>query len=157
MQNLGQSVPLKNSRIRREAFEIPSDGSYIRKVSDRVVRIVKRFSVDEPVIFDIRLCIEEALRNAIVHGNRSNPNLPVRIRYSVDREKFEMEVEDRGRGFDHRKVPDPTEGENVLKLGGRGVYLIKYLMDKVIFNEKGNRIRIVKCLQGGSAHEHKVR
>jgi serine/threonine-protein kinase RsbW len=143
-------VSLKSNFTQHVTFEIPSDESHIRQASERILQALEPFEPDEAALFDIKLCIEEALRNAMVHGNRLDKNVPVTVRYSIDREKVTIEVEDRGEGFDHRKVPNPTKGENVLKLGGRGVFLIKYLMNTVEFNEKGNIIKMVKYLPGGS-------
>ena len=129
-----------------DAFEIPSDIRYIRKTSNKMVRSLKRSAVDESTLFDIKLCVEEALRNAMVHGNRSDKGLVVKVSYRIDKDRFEAVVEDEGSGFDPEKVPDPTVEENMLKYGGRGVYLIKRLMDEVEYNDRGNRVKMVKYI-----------
>ena len=108
---------------------------------------MKSHDVDESVIFDIRLCVEEAVRNAIVHGNKSNRDLPVHISYSLEGDRFTVEIEDQGRGFDPDKVPDPTLEENLLKGGGRGVFLIYKLMDEIKYNDEGNKIFMVKYIR----------
>ena len=125
-------------------IEIPSEIRYIKKVSKDILNALRRFKVEESLQFDIRLCVEEAVRNAIEHGNVYNKKLPIHIFYSVSKDKFEVEIEDRGKGFDVKKVPDPTDQNNILKEGGRGVYLIHKLMDSVEYNDKGNRVRLVK-------------
>ena len=129
-----------------DAFEIPSDIRYIRKTSNKIMRSLKRSAVDESTLFDIKLCVEEALRNAMVHGNRSDKGLVVKVSYRIDKDRFEAVVEDEGSGFDPEKVPDPTVEENMLKYGGRGVYLIKRLMDEVEYNDRGNRVKMVKYI-----------
>lgn len=140
-------MSLKSSRAASgAAFEIPSDINYIRKTSKKIARSLTPLGVDESTLFDIRLCVEEALRNAMVHGNRSKKSLTVKVSYHIDKNRFEAVVEDQGSGFDPGKVPDPTIEENMLKYGGRGVYLIRRLMDEVEYNDRGNRVKMVKYI-----------
>jgi len=139
----------KRNRIK---IEVPSEVAHIRIVSDKILNSLKDYNLNEDELLDIKLCIEEALRNAMEHGNKSKKNLPVKISYCVNKDKLEVTVEDVGRGFDYRKLPDPTKDENIMKGGGRGVFLILRLMDEVIFSDKGNRITMVKKINhGGSA------
>jgi serine/threonine-protein kinase RsbW len=105
------------------------------------------YGLDEDGGFDIRLCVEEAVRNAIVHGNHSDRKRSVKVDCRVENGAAIIEVEDEGAGFDYNNVPDPTKESNILKNSGRGVYLIKKLMDKVEFNKAGNRIKMVKGLK----------
>lgn len=128
-------------------IKVPSETRYIRKVSAGILSGIARYNVDESRLFDIRLCIEEAVRNAIVHGNNSDKRLSVRAVYWVDKDALNMEVEDEGPGFDHADVADPTLEPHILKSSGRGVYLIKKLMDKAEYNEKGNKVTMVKKLK----------
>ena len=132
--------------MERASIKIPSEIKNIRKVSARIMEGLAQYELGEDSLFDIRLCIEEAVRNAIVHGNRLNKKLRVKIDYWVDDEKLNVEVEDEGLGFDPLKIPDPKKNSNMLKESGRGVFLIKRLMDKVDFNQKGNKIRMEKRL-----------
>jgi serine/threonine-protein kinase RsbW len=129
------------------SIEIPSEIKYIRKVSSEILESLSPYGPDEKRLFDIKLCAEEAIRNAIVHGNRADKKLHVRVSYWVEKDKLNIVVEDEGPGFDPEKVPDPTEKGNMFKESGRGVRLIRKLMDKVDFNEKGNRIRMEKALK----------
>lgn len=137
---MGSSV-LKNS------INIPSRIDEIRKTSSRIIDALKDYDLDEGTIFDIRLSTEEALRNAIQHGNKGKEDLPVNISFTVDNKILEIIIEDNGKGFDYRKVPDPTTDENILRTCGRGIYLIHNLMDEVHYNDKGNKIRMVKYLR----------
>ena len=128
-------------------IEIPSEIKYIKKVSSEILDHLSSYSVDKERLFDIRLCIEEAVRNAIVHGNRMNEKLRVMVDYRIEKDRIRIEVEDEGAGFDPHSVPDPAEKKNMLKESGRGVCLIKTLMDNVDFNEKGNKIGMEKALK----------
>jgi len=127
-------------------FEVPSEIRYIRKASERVLKGLVRRRLNASVLFDIRLCVEEAVRNAIVHGNGLDKRLPVKVTYGIDGKRFGITVEDKGRGFNYKRVPDPTKEKNIWRGGGRGVYLINYLMDRVEFNDKGNVIKMVKYI-----------
>lgn len=137
-------------------MRIPSDISYIRKTSKRIEKFLVEHNVSASEIFDIRLCAEEAIKNAIIHGNKQNSNLFVNVSYAIDDGKFVMEVEDEGEGFNPGELPDPTEGDNILKSGGRGVFLIYKLMDKVEYKGRGNKAFMVKSIKGkkGGVNAH---
>ena len=130
-----------------ESIKMPSDIKKIRKVIARIVDLLVERNVDKSHMFDIRLSVEEAIINAIEHGNKKDKNLIVDISFAIDDEKIELAVEDQGRGFDHTKMPDPTTNGNVLRAHGRGVYLIHKLMDRVQYNDRGNRIKLIKYLR----------
>jgi len=130
-----------------EHIKIPSDIKKIRKVIAKIINVLLERNVDKSHIFDIRLSVEEAIINAIEHGNKKNKNLNVDITFVVDDEKIEIAVEDQGKGFDHTKMPDPTTDGNILRAHGRGVYLIHKLMDRVRHNDRGNRIKLTKFLR----------
>lgn len=94
--------------------------------------------------FGIRLALEEALVNAVKHGNRQDPNKAVRIRYQITNQHFLIEIEDEGPGFDPDGVPDPLDPENLERPGGRGVFLMRHYMSWVQYNETGNRVTLCK-------------
>ncbi|HDZ68813.1 MAG TPA: ATP-binding protein [Phycisphaerales bacterium] len=100
------------------------------------------FSQDD--IFAVHLALEEALINAVEHGNKMDSDKKLKIDYSVDPDKIEIYVTDDGSGFKPNAVPDPRYGENLYKTGGRGLFLIRSYMDVVEFNERGNRMHIVR-------------
>ncbi|MDD5173836.1 MAG: ATP-binding protein [Candidatus Omnitrophota bacterium] len=129
------------------SLKIPSDIRYVKEVSSGILKWLKPRNLDDSAIFDIRLCVEEVVRNAIVHGNNNDKGLKVLIIYWLEGDHLIVEVEDEGGGFDSGKVSDPTIDENRMKLGGRGVYLVRHLMDEVKFNDKGNKVRLVKYLK----------
>jgi len=95
--------------------------------------------------FCMRLAIEEAVVNGLVHGNRNDPTKQVRVRYRVRPENVLAEVEDEGDGFDPRGVPDPTAMENLDKSSGRGLFLIEHYTTWVRYNASGNRVTLCKC------------
>lgn len=149
MTRSDQSASSK-SRRGKEAkilIKIPSEIKYIKKVWLRVLADLKSYNVGPDTLFDIRLCVDEALVNAVMHGNGSDKRLSINVSYWVKGSDLNIEIEDEGSGFNHKLMPDPTTDDNIMKGSGRGLYLIKNLMDRVEFNKAGNMIKMVKHLK----------
>ena len=123
---------------------IENDSHLLKEASDRLIQELKKEDVDEDIIFDVHVAFEEALRNAMIHGNRNDPDKMVLIETELTGNVVRIVVEDEGEGFDPGRLPDPTLDENLLKEGGRGVYLIGHLMDEVSYENEGRRIVMVK-------------
>jgi len=125
-------------------IKIPADTKHIKQAISKILGALNGRRISDDVIFDIRLCAEEAIKNAILHGDKGNSKLSVRISYAIAADKISIEVEDEGTGFDHKNSPDPTKEDNLMKTSGRGVYLIKKLMDSAEYNDAGNKITMIK-------------
>lgn len=123
---------------------IPSDLQAARKLALELLGIVNRCGYGESCAFAIRLAMEEALYNAIRHGNRMDPAKAVEVKYDIDPQRAIITVTDQGEGFDPASVPDPTTDENLEKPSGRGIMLMRAYMDQVCFNNRGNQVRLVK-------------
>jgi serine/threonine-protein kinase RsbW len=82
----------------------------------------------------------EAVNNAILHGNRSNPEKIVDIEIDYKSNELQITVTDEGTGFRPETVPDPTTPENIEALNGRGIYLMSHLADKIQYSKKGNSV-----------------
>jgi serine/threonine-protein kinase RsbW len=100
-------------------------------------------------IFAIRLAVEEALVNAIKHGNQQDRNKQVMLSYYLEDDAFCIRIRDEGPGFDPTSVPDPTLQENLERCSGRGLMLMRYYMTEVHFLERGNLV-IMKKLRNGT-------
>ena len=138
---------METIKTNMEVIKVPTEPRYINEVSNKISALLEKKSVNKNLIFEIRLSLSEAVRNAMVHGNKNDACLTVTIYCNIDDDKIELSVEDQGQGFSPNKVPDPTVRENVTKESGRGVYLIRHLMDEVSYNQKGNVIRMTKSLR----------
>jgi len=132
---------------KKKVFIVPSQTESIKKISSKILDSLKPYGVSADTLFDIRLSTEEAVRNAIVHGNLSDKNLLTTVSYWIKDGAIFIEVEDEGVGFDRGALPDPTTEDNLMKGSGRGVYLIDRLMDSARFNESGNKITMTKRLK----------
>ena len=137
---------MKENSTKKE-FLVPSDLSEVQRVSLEALSFLKPLALGEAVLFDIRLCLDEALVNAMKYGNQLKKELKVRLSIEYDQNKISLWVEDQGAGFDPKKIKNCTEGGNVLRGHGRGLHLIHQLMDEVRYNPKGNAILMVKSLK----------
>ncbi|HTL71187.1 MAG TPA: ATP-binding protein [Candidatus Eisenbacteria bacterium] len=130
----------------KKEFRLPSDLAEVQKASAKVLEFLKPLSLGEGCLFDVRLCLEEALINAMKYGNRLKKEIPVRLEVEVDGGELRLTVEDQGEGFDVARLKDCTKKDNLLRNSGRGVYLIHQLMDRVQYNSKGNCLVMAKKL-----------
>ncbi len=104
----------------------------------------KKNHLSEDVEYKLLVATTEAVNNAIIHGNKLDPKKVVKIRCYSYKYKIVISVRDYGRGFDPATLPNPTDKANLLKEHGRGVFLIRALMDDVKFKKlnKGMSIRM---------------
>ena len=129
-----------------EEFDIsfPSDTSKGQEVQERIIDCMHQLEYSEKDIFGMRLALEEALVNAIKHGNGMDPNKQVHVTCRVDDQEARIKIGDEGPGFNPNDVPDPTAEENLEKPGGRGIMLMRAFMSEVTYSETGNEVLLVK-------------
>jgi serine/threonine-protein kinase RsbW len=134
-----------------EQFEvtIPSDTAAGQAVQERIVNRLEELDFPPRDVFGMRLALEEALVNAIKHGNGMDPAKSVRVSCLINDGMVHVEIEDEGPGFDVSDVPDPTAEENLERPCGRGIMLMRAFMSKVEYNSKGNRLTLEKVRGGG--------
>ena len=127
----------------RQSF--PSQVQVISQFVDQLMRFILHFRSADGSEVDIETALREALANAVVHGNRENPSkrVSVECRCYTDGE-VSITVQDEGPGFETSAVPDPTTPERRLFEHGRGIYLMKTLMDEVSFEESGKVVHMRK-------------
>lgn len=133
-----------SDKASRTTVVITSECSHISEVQEQIVTAVKKKGCEEKAVFSIQLALEEALANAIHHGNCDDPNCQVTVEYTVDHQQLIVSIIDEGKGFRPDQVADPTLQENLDKPNGRGVLLMKSYMDEVTFNQAGNKVTMVK-------------
>ncbi len=123
---------------------IPNDFDAARKAQAEVVEAAGAQGFDEDSLFAIRLALDEALCNAVRHGNCNDPTKHVIVEYSIAGDRLKVSITDEGCGFIPERLPDPTADENLERPNGRGVMLMKAYMTDVSFNDQGNRVTMVK-------------
>ena len=124
---------------------LPNDVHVVSPFVDQVLSFLSGSPGADENRFEIELALREALVNAIVHGNQEDPQkrIHVRCRLTTDGE-VSMTVRDEGLGFEHDAVADPTTPENRLRAQGRGISLMRALMDEVVFNAGGSVVQMRK-------------
>lgn len=124
---------------------LPAVPSSIHTVSEGVTQMLTGKGWKEDDIMKVDLALQEALANGIRHGARNDPSKFVQCVVTTDANgDLVIVVRDPGPGFDHTAVPNPLEGDNILKSSGRGVFLINQLMDEVIFADSGREVQMKK-------------
>jgi anti-sigma regulatory factor (Ser/Thr protein kinase) len=129
---------------------IPATPAGIQTVSEGLMQLLQRKQWSEDDMIKIDLALQEALANGIRHGCKGDPTKSVQCCVTCD-EKGELVivVRDPGPGFDHSAVPNPLEGDNMMKPSGRGVYLINQLMDEVEYADGGREVQMRKRRDNG--------
>lgn len=125
-------------------LEIPSDLGAAQAAEEQILHAIEARGYRSEAAFAIRLSLEEAITNAIKHGNKGDRNKRLYLRYSVDDEKAVICVADEGSGFDPKGVPDPTAPGRLSMPNGRGIMLMRAYMDEVEYTGRGNEVRLVK-------------
>ena len=123
-------------------MRLPSDTAEAQRLQLRILAELTAHGYSEKICFGIKLALEEALVNAIKHGNRMDRGKTVRVRYVVNEREFSIEIEDEGPGFDPGDVPDPTDPENLERPTGRGLLLMRSYMTECDFIPPGNLCRM---------------
>ena len=131
---------------------LTSKVSAISPFADQLMRFILNFRSADGSETDIEMALREALANAVIHGNGENSckRVYVACRCYMDGE-VSITVRDEGRGFDCNAIPDPTSRENLLFTYGRGIYLMKTLMDEITFEEGGALVMMRKKSNASSA------
>lgn len=132
-----------NNRVVRTVV-IDSDTAQGQMIQSDIVSIAQSCEYTEPELFAIRLAVEEALVNAIKHGNGSDPSKKVHIEYDIGPDQVRIRIEDEGPGFDPATVPDPTDPEFLERPCGRGLMLMRHYMSFVAFSARGNAVEMCK-------------
>ena len=137
--------PMENDLV----LELPSD---VRSIEHAVEYVVRRCAACEShakrLRLNFRVGLTEALSNAMLYGNAHDPAKRVRVEVRLSDGAIQARITDQGGGFDPCQVPDPTCPENLMKSGGRGLFLMRQLLDEVYYNEMGNQVTLVLRLDG---------
>jgi len=126
---------------------IPSDTSEARRIQEEIEQQIASLKATEQEIFSVRLALEEALVNAIKHGNQMDRSKQVRVSYRLTLDRLEVQITDEGNGFDPEDVPDPTAVENLERPCGRGLMLMRHYMTEVVYNSRGNAVSMTKVFK----------
>lgn len=115
---------------------VPSRREEAIEIADLVSKKLMELGWTKEEVGGFELAVDEAVANAVVHGNKADDNKKVTVRTALSREGASVTVEDEGEGFDEGGIPDPLAEANLLKESGRGIFLMKRLCDSVLAVKK---------------------
>jgi serine/threonine-protein kinase RsbW len=131
---------------KNQTFSFPSDVEYLEKIEKTSAKIASAAGFDESTVDDISIALTELVNNAIHHGNKNDLNKIVTVSFEVDDKKISISISDEGTGFSPNSVSDPIHPDNLMADNGRGIYLVRALMDDVDYkiSETGTKVTISK-------------
>jgi serine/threonine-protein kinase RsbW len=124
------------------SIQVPSIVENIRMIESFIDNAKERFELDDDIYGNIMIAVTEAVNNAIKHGNSNDKSKNVQLSLSLNESLIKFVVKDEGNGFDFQHLPDPTAPENIEKIGGRGIFLMKHLSDQVEFKDHGRIVEL---------------
>ena len=130
---------------------ITSELAEARRVQDLIEEALQAAAYAETDIFAIKLALEEAIVNAIKHGNQMDPDKRVQVVYNVTPARFDIRITDEGSGFNPEDVPDPTDPDNLERPCGRGLLLMRGFMTEVEYHGRGNVVSMSKVRDGAAS------
>jgi serine/threonine-protein kinase RsbW len=135
-------------------LELPTDVRSIQYAVDYVIgRCTTCADEARRLQLNFRVGLTEALSNAMLYGNSHDPSKRVLLEIAFQLGRIQARVTDQGPGFDPDAVPDPTTPENLTKSCGRGLFLMRALLDEVWYNDRGNQVTLVLKLESGEVLE----
>ncbi len=134
-------------------ISFPSRLDYVPVVVSYLTEVAARLKLIDADESNFPVVVDEALTNAVVHGNRSDHGKLVHVRATFTPHRLEVAVRDEGQGFDYDLLPNPLEKDNLHRTHGRGIFLIRSLVDELRFNEAGNEIILVQTVRQDAARK----
>jgi serine/threonine-protein kinase RsbW len=143
-----ENSPVSEPSRGKRSFRLNSTMESVEKVETAADQLAVEAGLDEDQRFHIAMAVREASINAVLHGNEYDPARYIDVTLENTGEDLKISIADEGKGFDPEKVPDPLKEENLLRGTGRGIFLIRSLMDEVHFRQlhPGTELTMVKHL-----------
>lgn len=115
-------------------LEINSDPNKLPLVEEFLEEVTSGSNIERSQLNNLLLAVNEAIANAMIHGNKASVDKKVRLKVEIDNDSLKVFIRDEGKGFNPDEVPDPTSPENIFRESGRGLYIMKSCMDEVSYN-----------------------
>ena len=146
--NVTYTTPNSISKIsskmnkQQDMLKISSDTKNISRLEPFIDRLSKKYKFTPDTYGNILISLTEAVTNAIIHGNNGDKTKSVSVKTRKLKNCLAFLISDEGKGFDFNSIPDPTAAENIMKVGGRGVFLMRQLSDQLNFINNGSTVEI---------------
>jgi serine/threonine-protein kinase RsbW len=137
----------------RVSYTLDSTLESVNHAEETALKFAAKSGFSEDEVQRISMAVREGVVNAVLHGNKYDPNKKVRISFENSGKSIEIRISDEGAGMDPEQIPDPLAPENLLKTSGRGIFLMRAFMDEVHVNNlsPGTEIIMTKHVHGKSA------
>jgi len=122
-----------------DIFSLPTDRDSIINI-EKIIQKTIGEEVHEDLYAKVLIALTEALNNAIIHGNKNDRNKKIYIKFQKANSYYEFHVSDEGEGFDYSNLPNPIDPENIYKINGRGIFIMKNLSDDIRFEDCGKTV-----------------
>jgi serine/threonine-protein kinase RsbW len=134
--------------MKEKSVTIPSSLEHVPEIDKLAHKMGCTAGLSENDCSDLAIALTEIVKNAILHGNKSDPHKKVSLHFAIGENRLTVSVTDEGLGFNPADVPDPTAPENLLKDTGRGIFVSHHLLDEVHFERisGGMKVTLVKYL-----------
>jgi len=126
-----------------KSIDIQSNIRNICEIEYFLKRIFNTLHFSRKKYCKMYLSVNEAVTNAIIHGNHSDNSKNVHVDFIENELQYIIKITDEGKGFDYKNLKDPTSEKNLYKESGRGVFIMNQYADLVIYNEKGNTVTLI--------------
>lgn len=148
-------APLTDSTANRTSLTLDSVLGSVEIVEETAEKFARNAGFDEDTASQIAMVSREAAVNAIVHGNKYDPTKHVNASFEITDKELTIQIADEGPGLDPEGIPDPLAPENILRSSGRGIFLMRAIMDEVHFRmlHPGTEIRLVKLRVQKEIHQ----
>ena len=125
------------------SIKIASDVRNIHEVEYFLNSLLKDFRIERKTYCKMYLATTEGVNNAIIHGNKSDAQKQVDVRFEDQLSYFEIWISDSGKGFNIKTIQDPTHKDNIKKESGRGIFIMKQYADKVVWENNGSTVHLI--------------
>jgi serine/threonine-protein kinase RsbW len=132
----------KTNSLEKKEITINSSVENLAYVEQEIEAIFDEFGISFDLFGNVLIAVTEAVTNAISYGNRNDVTKQVTIHFENNPSRLRVSVSDEGQGFDYELLPDPTDPENIEKLEGRGIFLMKSLSDGLSFYNEGSKVEM---------------
>ncbi|MEM7479427.1 MAG: ATP-binding protein [Planctomycetota bacterium] len=123
---------------------IPSSKEIGHRLIEKLLAALTEVGWDGSEFFHVQMAAEEAMINAVTHGNKEDEKKTIEIEFKVSADSAFLRFKDQGEGFSPEALPDPTDEDHLEVVHGRGVFLIRNMMSEVSYNESGNEVTMLK-------------
>ena len=139
--NNSTDLDMTNSLEKKE-ITINSSVENLAYVEKEIESVFDEFGISFDLFGNVLMAVTEAVNNAIQYGNRNDVTKQVLIKFNTINGNLKVAISDQGSGFDYESLPDPTDPENIEKLEGRGIFLMKSLSDNLSFHQSGSKVEM---------------